>query len=315
MIHERSDRTTLALLRIWVFGIWFVQLLRDPIERLSALPDDLFRPPGFLRLVPNGLWTHLLAERSLLAFRVILLTLLFLVAIGVFRRPYVPVFTAALVAVYQALVRGYSGHMNHAEIMLLWATMIIVFFPMSNVLSVRRPLRRAPGVDASARAAVVTITILFAVSYFFVAAVRLWKGLDLFTTDSLRNNVARQWISTGRLEGGVYRLPAGTPTFDTLPGWLFQFLYVGATLLELVVPLVLVSKWARRTVPPGLFVFHVMNIVWLGIPFVDDMLMLVLFSDLWLPAFGRWLADLEARVRAPSTAGVPQPAPLTTQRA
>ena len=92
-----------------------MELLLDPIEHLSVLPHDLFRPPGFLHIVPNGVWSHVLEERSLLAFRVTLLGLLFLVAVGAFRRPYVPVATAALLAVYQGIVRGYSGHMNHAS--------------------------------------------------------------------------------------------------------------------------------------------------------------------------------------------------------
>ena len=305
MIHERADRSTLALLRIWVFGIWFVQLLFDPIEQLSALPDDLFRPPGFLGVVPDGVWAQLLEAHSLIAFRVVLLALLFLVALGSFRRPYVPVVTAALVVVYQGLVRGYSGHVNHAEIMLMVAAMVMAFFPMSDVLSVRRPVRPGGKADATARAAVLAVTILFAASYFFVGAVRLWKGIDLFGTDTLRNLVAHHWVDTGGLDRGVYRLPHGAPVFDTLPAWLFQVLYVGATLLELAAPLVLVSKWARRLIPAGLLAFHVMNIGWLDIPFIENMLMLVLFSDVWFPAVGRRLARLEAEVREPDTAAAP----------
>jgi hypothetical protein len=315
VIHERADRSTLALLRAWIFGIWFVELLFDPIQQLSALPDDLFRPPGFLRVVPTSLWARLLEERSLMAFRVVLLVLLFLVAIGAFRRPYVPIVTAALVAVYQGIVRGYSGHMNHAEIMLLWATMLVVFFPMSEVLSVGRPRMGGADVDRQARAGVVAITILFAASYFFVAAVRIFKGLDLFTTDSLRNNLAAHWVGTGHLVDGVYRLPSGTPLWDAVPAPILQLLFAGVTVLELVVPLVLVSKWARRLIPPGLLVFHIVNIVLLGIPFIEDILMLVLFSDVWMPAVGRRLASVEWRVRRAGLGAPADPMSLTTQRA
>ena len=74
--------------------------------------------------------------------------------------------------------------------------------------------------------------------------------------------------------------------------------HLGATVLELVVPLVLISKWARRVVPIGLLIFHVVNIVWLRIAFIEDMLMLVLFSNIWFPALGRRLTDLEKRLRA-----------------
>jgi hypothetical protein len=300
---------------VWIFGIWFVNLLFDPIQQLSALPDDLFQPPGFLRVVPMSLWGRLLEERSLVAFRVVLLALLFLTAIGAFRKPYVPVVTAALVAVYQGVVRGYSGHMNHAEIMLLWATMLIVFFPMSEVLSVRRPRPGGPEVDRTARAGVLALAILFAASYFFVGAVRVFKGVDLFTTDSLRNNLAGHWVTTGHFVGGTYRLPGGTPLWDAVPGSVLKALYVGVTILELVVPLVIISKWARRLIPPGLLLFHIMNIVLLGIPFIEDMLMLVLFSDVWFPALGRWLAANEVRLRNPRPTAAPEPAPLTTQRA
>jgi hypothetical protein len=316
VIHERADRSTLALLRVWIFGIWFVQLLFDPLQQLSALPDDLFRPPGFLKVVPTSLWSRILEERSLMAFRVILLGLLLLVALGTFRRPYVPILTAALVAAYQGIVRGYSGHMNHAEIMLLWATMLIVFFPMSDVLSVRRPRDGGPDVDRQARAGVLALAILFAASYFFVAAVRIFKGIDLFRTDALRNNLAGHWVETGRLVDGVYRLPSGTPLWDSVPASVLQLLFVGVTVLELVVPLVIVSKWARWLITPGLLLFHILNIVLLGIPFFEDMLMLVLFSNVWFAAVGRRLAASEVRFRSPrSVARAPETTSLTTQRA
>jgi hypothetical protein len=315
MIHERADRTTLALLRVWMFGIWFVSLLLDPIQQLAALPDDLFQPPGFLKVVPMSMWSRLLEERSLMAFRVVLLVLLFLTAIGTFRKPYVPILTAALVAVYQGVVRGYSGHMNHAEIMLLWATMLVVFFPMSEALSVRRPRDGGPDVDRQARAAVLALAILFAASYFFVAAVRLFKGVDLFETDSLRNNLAGHWIGSGHLVDGTYVLPSGTPLWDAIPGGVLKLLFLGVTVLELVVPLVIVSKWSRRLVTPGLLLFHIANIVLLGIPFIEDMLMLVLFSDVWFAALGRRLAAAELRLRDQRSTLAPEPAPMTAQRA
>ncbi len=314
MIHERADRSTLALLRVWIFGIWFVSLLFDPIQQLGALPHDLFRPPGFLKVVPTGTWDRLLDERPLVVFRVVLLVLLFLTAVGLFRRPFVPALTAAGVALYQGIVRGYSGHMNHAEITLLWATMLIVFFPMGEVLSVRRPRARGDEVDRDARVGVLALAILFATSYTFVAAVRIFKGVDLFSTDSLRNNLAGHWVTTGRIVDGTYRLPGGTPLWDSTPRPVLQVLFVAVTVLELVVPLVIVSKWARRLVTPSLLLFHVANIVLLGIPFIEDMLMLVLFSNVWFPAVGRRLAAGELRLRVARSAVV-DPVPLTTQRA
>ena len=138
-----------------------------------------------------------------------------------------------------------------------------------------------------------------------MAAARFWKGIDLFGTDSLRNNLARVWVTTGSLDGGTYRLPTGSPVFMVVPAWLLQVLYLGATVLELVVPLVLISKWARRVVPIGLLIFHTVNIVWLRIPFIEDMLMLVLFSNIWFPKLGRRLTDLEKRLRSPVAARTP----------
>ena len=105
-----------------------------------------------------------------------------------------------------------------------------------------------PDVDAAARAAVLAITVLFATSYFFVAAVRLWKGIDIFGTDTLRNLVAIG--SNGCAQGG---------STDSLTALRSSTRYrsgcsrcSSATLLELAVPLVVVSKWARRVIPPGL---------------------------------------------------------------
>jgi hypothetical protein len=193
--------------------------------------------------------------------------------------------------------------------------MLIVFFPMSDVLSVRRPIDGGPKVDDQSRGAVLALAILFAASYFFVAAVRIFKGVDLFTTDSLRNNLAGHWVGTGHFVDGTYRLPGGTPLWDAVPAPVLKLLFAGVTILELVVPLVIVSKWARRLIVPGLLLFHIMNIVLLGIPFIEDMLMLVLFSNVWFPALGRRLAAAEVRMRSPRSVAAPEPTPLTTQRA
>jgi hypothetical protein len=141
------------------------------------------------------------------------------------------------------------------------------------------------------------------------ALARSWHADRCLLIDTWPQNHV---IVTGHLDGGTYRLPRGSPAFVVLPAWLLQVLYLGATVLELAVPLVVVSTWARRVLPIGLLLFHAANIVWLRIPFIEDMLMLVLFSNIWFPALGRRLTDLETRLRNPVAVSDPESVPLTT---
>jgi hypothetical protein len=297
-LHQEASASSLGLTRVLVFGIWLYHLAVDPVERLSELPASAFDPPGGLLLLPDRAQALLLERSTLLGFKAALLLGLVLVILGVTRSKLVLGATVGGLVVYQALVRGFSGHVNHAELALLSISLLLVAFPVFDGLTVRT-LRGAPGPARAGHepggrapyvAAMLTACVILSLTYFFVAAVRVWKGLDLFGTPALRGYVAEHAFQGGTFDGSSLT-PLGVPAaVFGLPLWLYQASFVLATVLELSVPLAVFSRRLRPVIVAGLLCFHVTIWVFMDVPFPENMCLLVLFSGSW---FHRLAARLD----------------------
>jgi hypothetical protein len=283
LIHANASRTSLGGLRVWVFGIWFVDLLLDPLHLLALLPQSAFLPPGYLRFAPDPVVSALLHESSLTAFKLGLLGCLAVVVLGLVPTRWFAVLTVIQLIVYQGLVRGFSGHMNHAEMALLYSTLLLCLFPMFDGLSVRRP-RKLAADRTQYQAAFVTVCVLLALVYFATGTVRAWKGVELFTDGTLANLVAQFAATRGELHADVYALPP-EPFFLHVPEALWNIGFVGATVLEIIFPIVLFSRRARLLVVPAMLIFHASTIVLMGVLFIENMLLLPVFFDRWYVRF------------------------------
>jgi hypothetical protein len=306
-LHQEASASSLGLTRVLVFGIWLYQLAVDPVQRLGELPGSAFDPPGFLRLLPDQVQGLLLERSTLLAFKAGLLIGLVLVILGVPRSKLVLGSTVAGLVVYQAVVRGFSGHVNHAELALLYISLLLVAFPVFDGLTVRT-LRGAPEPASSGRgpgerapfvAAMLTACVILSLTYFFVGAVRLWKGLALFGTPALRGYIAEHAFQGGTFDGGALA-PLHVPAVAFgLPLWFFQAAFVLATVLELSVPLALFSRRLRPVIVVALLWFHVTIWVFMDVPFPENMCLLALFSGSW---FHQLAARLDHRTTDPEAA-------------
>ena len=48
LLHEDATREVLEAVRVWIFGIWLVKVVLDPLPVISELPVIIFNPAGFL---------------------------------------------------------------------------------------------------------------------------------------------------------------------------------------------------------------------------------------------------------------------------
>jgi hypothetical protein len=313
-LHQQATASSLGLARVLVFGIWFVYLAIDPLERLAELPLAAFDPPGVLKAVPDRLWELALQPTTLLAFKAALLVALGLVVLGLPRSRVLLGLTAAGLVAYQGLVRGFSGHMNHAELALLYISMLFVFFPVFDGLTVRTVAgaRRAPAptgepADDPARrapyvAGMLAACLVLSLTYFFVGAVRLWKGIDLFGTSTLRDLVASFALADGRLSGSFVSPLDVSAAVLALPLWVFQVAFLASTLIELAAPLALFSRRLRLPIVLSLLFFHVSILVFMNVPFPENMALLALFSGSWFHRAAAWLDRTPPAPRAAPTA-------------
>jgi hypothetical protein len=289
-LHQDATASSLGLTRALVFGIWLYQLATDPLQRLAELPHAAFDPPGVLRVLPGAVWDHLLEAPVLLAFKAGLLLALTAVILGLARSKVLLALTVGGLIGYQGIVRGFSGHINHAELALLYISLLLVFFPVFDGLTVwtlrGRPGPSEAGQQPNDRAPYVTAMLaaclILSLTYFFVGAVRLWKGIDLFGSPALRGYIAEHALQGGRFDRTT-TTPLSVPAAALgLPLWFLQVAFALSTVLELAVPLALFSRRLRPVIVLGLLVFHTTIWAFMDVPFPENMCLLALFSGVGL---------------------------------
>jgi hypothetical protein len=134
-------------------------------------------------------------------------------------------------------------------------------------------------------------------TYFFVGAVRLWKGVDLFGTSTLRDLVSSFALQDGRFDGASV-VPSGVPAaILVLPPLTFKVAFAASTLVELSAPLALFSRRLRPFIVAGLLFFHLSILVAMHVPFPENMCLLALFSGTWFHRVATWLDDYPFAVR------------------
>jgi hypothetical protein len=298
LLHRRASAPSLGLLRIWIFGIWLVYVAIDPVQVLSRLPSEAFAAPGALGILPQSIWPLVLSETGLLTLKLVTLAGIVLVLVGALPSRLLTVSVTALLVIYQGVLRGFSGHMNHAELVLLYATGIVALFPCFDALSLRRSTSGTRK-QSLYSAPFVAIAFVFCLSFSFVGAARLGNGLSLFFTDTLRNLTIENWLEMGSMTGDRFATPLGPMlALEIFPSLIFQLAYLASTLLELLAPLALISRWFRYLFVGFAATFHAVNLLVLGVPFIENMFLLVVFSERWFHAIaialdrGAWMRRL-----------------------
>ena len=309
-LHQQATASSLGLARVLVFGIWLWHLAVDPIQRLSELPRTAFDPPGVLAVVPGQFWDVALRSSTLLAFKAGLLLALVLVVLGLVPSRLLLGLTVAGLVAYQGYVRGFSGHMNHAELALLYISVLFVFFPVFDGLTMRS---RGAGSGSSDRAPYVAgmlaACLLLSLTYFFVGAVRVWKGVDLFASSTLGDLVSNFALQGGRFDGATV-VPSGVPAaILVMPPLLFKVAFAASTVIELSAPLAVLSRRLRPFIVAGLLLFHVSILLAMNVPFPENMCLLALFSGTWFHQVANWLD--RSRPPQPATIGPPDAGSLS----
>jgi hypothetical protein len=301
LLHSRATPASLGLLRIWMFGVWLVYVLADPLHLLAFLPRDAFSAPGILGIVPEGLWTVLLSEAGLHVLRLVTLVGILIVILGLVPSRLLALSVTAMLILYQGVLRGFAGHMNHAELLLLYSTGIVAIFPCFDGLSFRKPRVRERE-KSLYTTPFVAIAFLFCLTFTFVGAARLGNGLGLFYTDTLRNLAIERWIQDGAIEGQRFVAPSTPiPGLGLIPDVLFRTSYLASTLLELLAPLALISRRFRYVFVGFAIAFHLANLLLLDVPFIENMFLLVVFSEKW---FHDIAAFLDRAIRGSTLASV-----------
>lgn len=249
MLHERSTARTLGLARICVFGLAALSRLFTPLWEACLLPD--YQPPTLLRLLGAEGWAPLISFELAVGIQALTMGLLLVVAVGI--GPYRLLAPMACVALTltEGLLRG-TGIPTHANLILLLSAYVLVFFPAADALTLmhRSGLPRTP--PAQYQAALVTLSLVFCATYLFVGARRLSaSGIEIFFDDSILTATAVRDAELGQ-SGGL-----GLMMCESVwGGWALRVGFPLITLLELLTPLCLFSRWFRWIWLTAMVPFH-----------------------------------------------------------
>jgi len=299
-IHALAGPRTLGAVRVWILSVWLAKLLAEPFARLAVLPSYTFRPPGVLAMIPDSFWNVLLNESALLAIQWTTIVLLVIAIIGMRGARAALVVATALLFIYQGIVRGYGGHINHAELPLLFATVVLIGFPCFDAFALHKPHTRPTTPLAAYQVPLWTMMLVLCLSYTFVGCSRLLRGgLEVFGPESVP-----YWSIHAAFFQRHWELGGGLWLYDypQLWPWLGRVFLV-VTLFEIASPLALVSHTFRKVWLVAMLVMHVATLLLLNIFFVENICLMIVMTDL-----GRWIEPKRWIVPGQWRVGVPTPA-------
>lgn len=287
MIHEHVRPLTLGFVRVYVFLIWLVKIVPDPVSLLAELPISIFKPVGILRLVPDIVWHWLFDARILSVFKAVLIVSLVLAMIGA--RPYRPIaiLSAILLTLHQGLVRSFT-FVNHQELAILFSVYVLAIFPAADGFALARRNRSASPPQIYA-AALLTMTVLLLLPYSAIGAFRLANSAPAVFFD---NSLAYWLGSLSGLDADGWSLGAWTLKHPMLVSTL-KLGFPVVTCFETLAPLCLILPRFRRLWLAVMIPFHCLSWLLLNIFFWENLLLIaVLLTDV-----DDWLTRCIDRVR------------------
>lgn len=289
LLHGEANARSLAAFRIWVFGAWLVLTLLCPFTELSRLPVEAFQSVGLLHNLPDAVWPIMLSTAGLWTIKLTLLGSLLWSIVGGPKARVAMAASVGLLLLVQSLLRGFSGHINHGELPLWFAALVLACSPSLDALAWRPEHdRRDPGKPRADYAAPLQlIVVMFCLTYLFVGVVRLVDGgIPLLLSDSLRI-----WSIQAAYLPRFYTNDFGLLLYDwpQLSGALTAG-FVIVTIFELLSPLVLFSRRFRYVWLAVIVGFHFGTLLLMNIFFVPNLILMVVMID-----FDRWFGASRPR--------------------
>lgn len=302
MVHEKAGPEALGVLRIAVFGIWVFQVVRTPLGRAANLPVELFDAPGLLSLLPQGFWDRLFQPTPLLALEVGLTLIFLLAALGARPFPLIGVASIAGMLLFDGIAKGWGAYVNHAQMGVLYAGILIAVSPAADALTpFRRKERDSPEESGSRqkpgsreepdsrgpeerkaqgayRFPLVATAVVLAVTYALIGGHRLAVGgMEIFTGDAFPT-----YLAIRTFEYSSYQFQLSTLLLGSGGAMLaLRAAFAVTTVFEILSPLALVSRRFRTLWLIIIVPFHLATLVTMNIFFWENLILLLLvFTDL-----------------------------------
>jgi hypothetical protein len=272
LIYADASRGTARFIHALIFGLWAIRVLAYSLTDLAGLPWAVSQPVYPASKIPPEWVQWLLQPAALRCLQIGTLICLVPLAARIGTRWIGPI-ACLLLTVRESLPRSF-GHVNHAEIPLLLSAYALVLLAWADWIAERngKPATERPQ-NASQPLAVLAILL---VTYALTGAYRLAHGApSVFTSDAMTFwSVSRGWYDSeypfgfGRFAGG-----------SRLVEWSLSVGFVVVTIVELIAPFALVSRWCRVAVLAVILPFHIGTLLIMNIFFPENFILLLLLLD------------------------------------
>jgi hypothetical protein len=233
LLHADASPEARRAVTVWICALWIVRLIADPLTDVARLPLEAFHPVAPAAWLPRAFEAYLLHGGVLQALRLTSILALACVCLG----RYVPMallVTAATLTTLQAILRGF-GHVNHAELCMLYAIYAFAF------VSVLEHLRGPRDEQALAALPLVIIAGVLCLTYALTGIYRLSHGgFDVFTSGSMS-----AWVIEAAYVPASPQFGLGSLAAPTYARWLLDLSFPIVTLVEVTALFALTSATYR----------------------------------------------------------------------
>lgn len=300
-----TEAVALGAIRAVICTFVLVEVLLTDFVDLGRLPTTVMRPTGAMQVLPWKFYDALVTPRGMFALKFLLVLSLAASAAGYFTS--VSTKSAALLFLfYQGLIRSF-GHFNHDEMPVAYILICLAFVPCGDAFSLDetwRRVRRHTG-DLVYGYPILLMRCLLAWSYFSSALIKLRvSGIGYFNADNLPNLAIMH--SLDNLHGTHFRFAFWLPSVRGITTLAVVLVF----LWELVFPLAIVSRIARRIILPVGLIFHFLTMLFMNLSFSYHVAAYAVFLDwpriasrasaLWRDKVGISAKDLLRKPRAVS---------------
>jgi hypothetical protein len=276
LLHYDASPRELRLVRILVFGVWFLRVAFKPLDQLALIPASLYEPVGLLALLPPSVEALLHSAVFLLGLKAATLLSLGLVITGVALRPAM-VAACVLMTLFSSLWRGFAGHIDHESILILFAGYLLTLFAFADARADAKGEPVPPDAPTRAGIALTSMLAVLCLVYTMVGVYRTVRGTPgIYLSDSLHFWALRNAYETIDPAWGFGKYVADYPVLS-------QMLRAGfpvITLFELTATFALFSRWYRYAFLAVMIPFHLLSLFVLDVFFWENMVLYVLFFEL-----------------------------------
>jgi predicted DCC family thiol-disulfide oxidoreductase YuxK len=280
-LHANASAESVAMVRIGVFLLCAAEALMLARQAMPVAEGTIARF-GFLALVPDSGLDLIRSATGQLVLYFAAGIAAVAAALGIAPRVSMPLATGLFI-VTQAIPRALQGHVNHAQIPVMFASLLLTLGPSADALCLWP--RRAHAATRPTQAYQATLVIILGIvclGYTFIAAYRLaYGGWALFTSDTLLHWFAQRNLGAPDPNATLGMVIVRSPLLSQLSIWSFPAI----TMLELLAPLTLISRRFRLFFIPSMLLVHVGIYFAMHISFSQLACLYVLFIDsaYWSP--------------------------------